>query len=487
MNLKFIVPLVCSGLLFGTTCLAQKNELKLKECGTATLHENSKSRVNQFSAGKVHYYFTEIIEETFPIYYLETYNSETGKAIFDGRVKFEQGVFNDAYYMKNQLNFNDEAGIILEHEVKKEETAYLEIRKLGEKGEVNPSGTVLLSKPLGKMLNSGEFIARSSANGKFLAAFAELPFQKNATQDIKLALFNDKLEKVGSLDYSLPGENVKRTNFIVQVDNNGIVYLLRIQPIKSKDVLTLFTVDLKAGGQPKEQAIVIPEDKILESYRTTLSPDNKWVMGGIYKNKDQRGGLSTGVVAAVFNENNELKINFNPFSTPLKNLYLNEVEASKNTLFISTEEFKKENITPAGSTVPTGVKITHLDGHVLGVALNDVSLKFQKDIKRNLVLTAGENLSKFDFGSRLVNDQFYIFYSDLQKNYDPKAEYPYLLLAATINESGELNQLTTFKNDHFLENYFIPYGNSGLSNGKGCSFLARNTNYSQLIQLMPAE
>lgn len=471
------LTLLCITLI--TSVTAQK--YTFTATGTSAKQESEGAEFTQFESNGDSYFITKVkVSQALPQYHLECYDS-TGKTVAENRIVIDEGFFNASFVMKQHLVLGNKVYAIIEHESKADGTTTYLAREMDRKGKVSEKEVLLTSKPFGKMMNSGNQTAVVSNNREYLAAFSELPYMKEQTQEIKLSLFDKELNKVASLEYALPGESVKKQYFNVQVANDGTIYIVREQVKKGNSSFSVFQFDLRNPGAPKEYTIVAPEELEIFDYQVRVNQLNELVFCGAYYGKVD----SKKVMGNVFftNKNKSEQITtISQFDEYVTQFRFRNLLLSEDAVFMVAERAYSEMILANAQTGEKGgTRYSNKNIYVVGFDLSG-NKKFQMKIERDLSTREVDYEQRV--GSAVLDGKLTLVFNDLRSKYLKDDHSNLVPVLAQFSIEGQRELPMAFGDKSVLPaDYYVYPSTVMFPTSKELGLIARSLNYSVFVKI----
>lgn len=475
------------GLLFLTaTSHAQSVSFKL---GEETQTQNPKNgQAISFVSGENSYFVNSKFEMAVTQYYLESYNS-AGEALAETPLEIiNMGVLGNTYGINQVIGFAGKAYALVEHLDKPALKNTLLAREIDNSGKVSADEEELMSMSFEKLMNPGLNHAAVSANNQVLAVVGELPYVKEQSAKLKIALFDNALNRKSEDEITLPGEDTRNKNIKVTVANDGTVYLIK-QTMTKMGEMALAVYQYAPGAGVKEYTFEMDVPYQFSSYTYTVNPNNELLIcGTYYERKTLTVGEKMGV--GIFYFTNALKTEkvFKTFALdkPVENLTARKILLNGNTVFLAAEQYKEEKVAPPASTSAANFEYsyhyTHKNEYVIAMD-GEGNKKFELNLSKDFM--ARDFNHPYLSAYFISNGKFTVVYNDQAKKYTNDVTYgPLIPVLVQVTNDGLMQPPVVF-----TDKLRLPY-NSVLTpafavqnEDNTITFLLKNGERSQYLNL----
>jgi hypothetical protein len=396
--------------------------------------------------------------------------------------KIDMGTFGNSHQLEDVFQFNNKLYGAVDHFSKQDTKHSLLLREVDfTNGNVSENEVELITFAAEKMTNKGDCKFAISPNQSVLAVIGELPFVKEQPCKLKVNIYDNLLTRKSEQEIVLPGENKRYNVLYTYVNNEGVVFIVRVGTYKNGDTqLKIYQVDYKVGSVVKEYIVNVEAPNTIMSYNTAVNPNGELVISGV---TNLRQTFSSGEVKAngVFyfytSKLAEGVTNFTPLDVPIENLVSRKIVFNGNTHFLITEQFKEERKSknnPNGSmTLDYDYVYTSKSNFVFGFSEDGIK-KFYVELAR---LIGGFNASQhIQTGVFVINNKLSLLYSSDRDRGDAFYQYdPYIINLAQITNDGLLKTPIQIDSKIGLESNFIFYPSlSVLYNSNQIKLLAKS-------------
>lgn len=396
--------------------------------------------------------------------------------------KIDMGTFGNSHQIEDIFQFNDKLYVAVDHFSKQDTKHSFSVREVdATTGTVLAADNELLSFNAEKMTNKGDCKFAVSPNQMVIAVIGELPFEKQQPCKMKVIVYDNAFAKKSEQEIVLPGENKRYNLFYTYVNNNGIIFIVRVGEAKNGDTqLNVYQVDTKAGAEVKEYFVNVETPNKITSYNSAVNSKGELVIAGV---TTLRQTFSAGEVKAnalfyfYTSKLTEGITNFTALDAPVENLMARKIVFNGNTTYLISEQFKEErkpkNNSSGTLSTETDFIYTSKSNFVFGFSEEGVK-KFYIELTRNI---AGYNaLQHMQTGVFVVNDKLTLVYSDERNRKDLNYHSnPYTHTVAQITNDGLLQTPVQLDSKAGLDDYYVFYpGLSVLNNQNQIKVLTKN-------------
>ncbi len=405
--------------------------------------------------------------------------------------RIDMGSFGNSHQIEDIFQFNNKLYAAVDHFSKQDTKHSLSLREVDiTTGAVSENNVELISFTAEKMTNMGDCKFSVSPNQSVIAVIGELPFVKEQSCKLKVAIYDNLLARKSEQEIVLPGENKRYNVLHTYVNNDGVVFIVRVRSAKNGDTqLNIYQVDSKVGPEVKEYFVNVEAPNSIMSYITAINPNGELVIAGV---TSLRQTFSSGEMKAngVFyfytSKLTEGVTNFTLLDTPIENLVSRKIIFNGNTYFLIAEQFKEERRSknnPNGSMTLDYDYIYISKGNFVFGFSQDGSKKFYVELAR---LIGGYNASQhIQTGVFVINNKLTLLYSNDRDREDMLYQHDkYIHTLAQISNDGLLQTPVQIDRKLGLESDFILYPSlSIVNNGNQIKVLSKNlkTGFAHVI------
>jgi len=449
--------------------------------------DKSSSSISVF-AGGTHYFFTKYTKSAVPTFYMQSFD-QGGKIVGQKDLEIPTGVFNDTYFIDKVVGLGDRLYALVQNLSKTKGANTLYAREVSPNGTVATEEVEVVKVNFEKMMNSGFHFAAVSQDKKTLAVVGELPYEKEVSTKMKIALFDAELKQLSENEITLPGEGSKNKQIEVFVANDGTVYILKRMFNKIGEiVLTVYQYSANSPKDIKEYVIETTAPEYVSSYVSEVNAANEFVVSGTtYIRKTMTVGdkQASGVFYFTNKGKSEAIMKTMALDAPVDNLTAQKVLINGTTVFLTAQQFKMERIDPTNpSTFDYNYNYTHKAEYIIAMDLEG-NKKFQLNLTKDF---KAYNFNKqYESAYFICNDKLTIVYNDLTSNYVPVQSSSYanvLPVLVQITNDGLLQSPIAF-----IDAMKLPYGfilNPSISvqdTPNGWAFLMSSHEFVQYIHM----
>ncbi len=446
------------------------------------------SEAINFSAGGNSYFITSVFESAVMKYYVEAFNA-SGATIAQNELTVSPGVFNNSYGIDEVVALGGKAYALVEHLDKPAGKNSLTAREISNTGEVSKNETELMSMAFEKTMNSGYNFSVTSEDQNTLAVVGLLPYEKEVSAKLKIALFDKDLNKKGEYAVSFPGEDTKNKGLKIAVGNDGTVYIIKQTYIKNGEMA--LTVYQNSGStELKEYTFEMTAPNYFTTYAYTVNPAGELIISGTYY---ERKTVSTGdrKASGIFYFTNKGKSEkvFKTFTldTPVENLTARKILVNGNTIFLTAEQYKEEKITPPASAAGAAsfdynYNYTHKNEYVIAVDAEG-NKKFELNMARDFMV---RDFDKQYYSAYFItNGKLTVIYNDQTRKYTENSGYNSVVpVLVQITNDGLMQSPVVFIDKLKLSDYYMMYPISSVQKSSNeISMLMKNGEFSQYVNL----
>lgn len=442
-----------------------------------------------FNIGGQRYFFTRTYRSASMEYKLLSYN-EQGNVVKNADVEIQRGIMNNSYSIDDIVQLDQKLFVLVEHLDKASGKNTLSARPLDNALNTDAE-TELVTIPFEKMMNSGDNYPVVSPDKNMLAVVADLPFVKEQPGSMKIALFDKNLKKLGENQVTLPGENTKNKSISVQVNNNGMVYIIRkTTGSKRSTLLTIYQYDGVKGGEVKEYNIAPALPTQIYSYTTAINPAGELVVAGTSTQLQTLSGGDTkasGLFYFFTDGSKEGQFKLSPLDNPIENLQARQVIFNKETGFLITEQLKEESEPPPPGNLNADYRYIykHKSDFVFGLTA-DGTKNFQIEIAKEF--TSVDYDAHLFSGYFICNGLLTVVYNDNYNKYNTNKRYTILPVLAQITNDGLLKAPVAFDKSLNFDNSFNPaIGTQDSDNQVSILMLTNDRESAQLVTVKVTE
>lgn len=436
----------------------QAQELSFTQGGETSTILHKQSTLDNFQIGGNSYFVTSYMESASMVYYLESY-ADNGTAMIQNKLEIPVGVFNNSYGIDGVVGFGGGVFVLVEHLSKDAAKNTLSIRPVESNGKVSATDTKLMDMSFEKVMNSGYYHSAVSPDRNLLVIAGQLPFVKEQSAKVKLAVYDQSLKAVSQTEITLPGEDTKNKQLEVLVGNDGSVYLIKRTMNKIGEiVLNAYQVDMKAGSV-KEYAIELAAPNYVYTYVTTVSPSNELIVAGTYYTRTTvtvGEKKATGIFYFTNKNKSERVMTDFPLDSPVENLTARRILTNGNTVYLAAEQFKEERLDPPASTAGTAASF---DYHYNLIHKNEYVIGMDTEGKRKFQLNMAKNFTARDFDHQYTSayfisgGKFTVVYNDERVKYTTDSGYNSLIpVVVQVTNDGLMQPAVPF-----IDKLKLPY------------------------------
>lgn len=487
LQFKITVASLCM-VLISSTSFTQK--VGIKNGGQTKSFQKKGSNNLNFAVNGNSFFFTTYTEQATPQYYLESFNA-SGEAVGQTKLEILGGVFNNSFSIDQVIGFGNKLYAMVEHMDKASGKNTLSAREIDNAGKVSTSETEMMFIPFEKVMNSGFHQCAVSPDQSTLAVLAEMPYVKDQSAKLKIALYDVSLKQTQNKEITLPGEDTKNKTISLVIANDGTVYLIKRTTTKIGEIALTTYQYSPSSNDLKEYKIEMTAPNQFNDYTHCLNANNELIISGTYyERKTVTVGekMTTGVFFFTNKGKSESVFNSFKLDTPVENLTGRKLLVSGNTVFLTAEQFKEEKIAPPAAAAGTAASFdynynyTHKSEYVIGMDLEGAR-KFQLNMSKEF--TARDFDKQYYAAYFICNDKLTVIYNDLTSKYTQNSGHSGVVPVLTqITNDGLMLSPIVFIDDLKLPYTFTVYPVYSVQQATNkVSMLMKNNDNSQLLQL----
>jgi len=476
------------GIVFAAISLNAQN-VTMTTGGQSKTYSHKKAEPVGFTVGGDNYFLTKTFENVTMNYYLECFSS-TGSVLAQGKLEINVGVFNNSYGINNIVGLGNSAYVLVEHMEKATGKNTLLARQMNSAGKISTTETELSVIPFEKPMNSGFHNAAVSNDNNVLAVVDELPYVKDQSAKIKIALFDKDLKKTSENTLTIPGEDTKNKNITVAVGNDGTVYLIRKGISKIGEIiLNVYQYSASSPSAFKEYSLEMTAPLYFFNYTHSVNANNELVVSGTYyERKTVTVGEKMAVGIFYFTNKGQSEKVFKsfPLDQKVENLTARKVIANGSTVFLCAEIYKEERIDPPANGTATSFDYsynhTHKSEYVIGMDA-DGNKKFELSMAKDF---AARDFNKpYLSGYYICNDKLTVIYNDQARKYTDESGYSSIMpILVQITNDGLMQSPIVFKDKLKIPYNFVLHPSVSVQNATNeLTLLLRNNDQSQYMNL----
>lgn len=473
--------------MVATACALHAQNVTMTSGGQTRFKMQKGGDVINLHTGGNSYFLTTAFEQAVMKYYIEGYDA-SGAPIAQRQLEVDPGVFNNSYGIDDVVAVGGKLYALVEHLDKPSGKNSLAARQIGNGGNISKEETQLMSIAFEKTMNSGYNYSTVSEDQATLAVVGLLPYEKEASAKLKIAVYDKDLKKKNESEVTIPGEDTKNKNIKVVAGNDGTVYVIRQTSMKNGEmVLDIYQYTGTAELKPYHFEMTGPN--YFTTYAYTVNPAGELVMAGTYY---ERKTVSTGdrKASGIFyftnKEKSEQVFQTFPLSAPVDNLTARKVLVNGNTIFLTAEQYKEEKIAPPAGTTGAAAfdysyNYTHRNEYVIAVDA-DGNKKFELNMQKDF--TARDFDKQYYSAYYIVNGKLTVIYNDRAQKYTQNSSYSIVPVLTQITNDGLMQSPVVFIDKLRLPNYNMVFPAFSLQRSPGeVAMLMRYNEDSRYLNL----
>lgn len=485
------ISIVLVGLLINTF-ISTAQTVSLKTGETSKSLQLKGTTHLSFASNGTSYFFTKYWEQAVIQYYLESYDA-SGVSLAETKLEINVGVFNNSYSIDDVIGFGSNAYALVEHMDKPSGKNSLSARIISSSGKVSETEVELMSFPFEKTMNSGFNFAAVSEDNKTLAVVGELPYVKDQSAKYKVALFNTDLKEISTSEITIPGEDTKNKSMSILVANDGTVYFVKKTTSKIGElILTAYQYSPSGSKEVKEYTMELTAPLYFDTYTCSVNQNNELIIAGTYY-KRQTVTVGEKMTQGIFYFTNKGKsekvLKSFALDQPVENLTARKILLNGNTIFLATEQFKEEKITPPASAAGSAASFDYSYNYI---HKNEYVIAMDTDGNKKFELNLGKDFTARDFDKQyysayfICNEKFTVVYNDLTKKYTEESGYNYLMpVLVQITNDGLMQSPVTFMDKLKLPSGFVLHPGTAVQTApNSLTMLMKNSDKSQYVNLI---
>lgn len=454
--------LICA--ISSTFSLNAQNVTLTKGSSTNSFEDKAESQTLNFTAGETRYFINKNFEMANMDYQLKSFNSK-GMLLADTKMHIERGVMGNTYSIDDVIHFGTSAYTLVRHTEKGNQKNTLLARVIDNLATISEKETELIDFHIEKMMNPGQFHSSISPDNKTMAILGELPYAKDQSAALKIALYDPSLKKIKEGEVTLPGEDTKNKTLHLKVANDGTVYIIKRTTTRIGEIaLKIYQWSAKNPTDLKEYVIETSEPNQIFNYVYEVNQNNEIIVSGlIYIRKTLSMNDVKATAAFYFTNKNKSEKVFTTFNLDgnVDNLTARKILVNDNTVFLIAEQYKSEKLpipagTPAGTKTVENFNYTHQGEYVIAMDF-DGNKKFQLNVGKNFT---ARNFDKQYYSAYFIcNDKLTIVYNDQKSKYKENytSEYEIVPVLVQITNDGLLQSPVVFIENPKMEVDYVLY------------------------------
>lgn len=449
------------------------------------------SNEKSFISGENYYFLTTNFSGAQTHYYLESFGSK-GESLGNVKLEIPVGVYNNSFSISDVLGLEENAFVTVEHLDKPSGKKTLYAKKLNVSGNIANDGKEIMSFSFSKTMNSGFNLTSVSPNQKKMAVIGLLPYEKKMSAKVKVAVYDENLNEVSSSLVTIPGADTKNKRLIVNVANDGTVYLTkRTKTSKRGIILEIFQV---AGESiEKEYTFDLTLANRIYSHIQTVNDVNELIIAGTYYEQKSLvvGNQPTnGIFYFTNKEKKEGVFRINSFDTPINTLESKKILFNDNTVFLAAEQLKETRQDPAPTTAGTPAAFDynyifdHGNEYVFGLDFEGNS-KFQLEFDQSFSVRNFHQ--QYQSSYSILGDKFTIVYNDLANKFLEEGDTCFssiMPILVQVSDEGLMTSPVQFKNELKVPYSYTMYPSISIQkNSNQIVMLMKNNDFSKFVNL----
>jgi len=296
---------------------------------------------------------------------------------------------------------------------------------------------------------------------------------------------------MSTAEITIPGEDTKNKSMSILVANDGTVYFVRKTMSKIGELI-LTAYQYSAGSKEvKEYTMELTAPLYFDTYTSSVNQNNELIIAGTYyKRQTVTAGekMTQGIFYFTNKGKSEKVLNSFALDQPVENLSARKILVNGNTIFLATEQFKEEKITPPASAAGTAAALDYSYNYS---HKNEYVVAFEADGSKKFVLKLDKDFAARDFDKQyysayfICNEKFTVIYNDQTKKYTEESGYNYLMpVLVQITNDGLMQSPVTFTDKLKLPLGFVLHPGNAVQNASNqLTMLMKNVELSQYVNL----
>lgn len=455
--------------------------------GSKTDYEVRKgSEMIPYSAGDKRYFVEKYFQTAINNFIVRGFDGSGN--ISSSKLEINPGSYSDGFIVIRTHPLGDKHLALVENVSKPTGKNNLLAREISAQGKVATEQKELMSFPYEKKMNSGYHHSAVSPDQKTLAIVSELPYQKDQSAELKIAVYDAQLNKLREEAVKLPGEDTKNKNISMATGNNGTVYIIKkINDRKAGIQLSIFKSVPGAAGKLIESNFQLEEPNEITSYTFTTAPSGELILAGTYSASRvvTVGGAEADGIFYFATLGGESVFKTSKLNQPVKYLTAQEILTSGNMVYFTASQYQAERQTPAGNSTMTldyDYLYSHGDNYVFGLDASG-NKKFEVSAPKNASVMNFDH--PYHTGYFIVNDQLTMVYNDAAGKYSTSYHHTNLVpLMVQITNEGLMKDPVVFIDKLAIPREYSLYPAHSVQDGNTLIFLMGNGKEAEELKVI---
>ena len=254
--------------------------------------------------------------------------------------------------------------------------------------------------------------------------------------------------------------------------------------------ISLQVFQVNTDGSLKQYTFETAAPTYIFSYTAATTPTNELVIAGTtYERKTVTVGekMANGVFYFTNKGKIESSFTYTALDAPVENLTARKLLMNGATIFLMTEIFKEEKITPPASAAGTAASFetnynyTHKNEYIIAFEETGAK-KFELNVAKEF--TARDFNRQYLAGYFIINGKLTIVYNDASRKYDQTTSNNSIVpVIVTITNDGMLSSPIVLIDKLKLPYNYLLYPSVNTVSGDTMMFLMKNNDTSQFVTM----